>query len=554
MNLEGTMDFVIKGALVVSGDDEAGTYVDVAVTDGIISEVGTDIDAGEATVVDGTGMVLTPGFIDVHTHYDAQVLWDQDLTPSSWHGVTTAVMGNCGFGIAPTREAQRGTIARTLENVEGMSVAALEAGIPWTFETFPEYLDAVGAKPMRLDVAAFVGHTPVRLYVMGEEATEREATEDEIAQMAKIVGEAMDAGAIGFSSSKASGHAGDGGKPVPSRLASVEEIITLAKELGKRDVGVIEITTGPGMFIDEVARLSKETGRPVTWAALFTGLGSAGRALELVERTEAAGGNVVPQIACRPIVMQIQLSDPFPFARVKGFDEVLSAPRDQRAAVYADPEWRNRVRAGITEAWGHQWGKTVVAESDASPDLVEGDTLLAMAEQAGVDPFDLLCDIGLADNLTTRFRIVLVNDDEDELGELLNDPRTLLGLSDAGAHASQLCDAGFSTHLLGHWVRDRKALSLERAVWRLTGHPSDVFGFPDRGRIREGLKADLVLFDAALVEAGPLERVYDLPAGADRLISRGAGVRDVWVSGVAIRRDGVDVVDARPGKLVRSGR
>jgi N-acyl-D-amino-acid deacylase len=548
------MDFVIRGALVVDGTGAPGRSVDVRVSAGRIAEIAPTIDAAGAEIIDASGLVLAPGFIDVHTHYDAQVLWDRDLTPSSWHGVTTAVMGNCGFGIAPARPEHRGVIARTLENVEGMSVDALEAGIPWTFETFPEYLDAVGAEPLRLDVAAFVGHTPIRLYVMGDEATERAATEAEIAEMAQLVGEAIDAGAIGFSTSKANGHAGDGGKPVPSRLATIEEITTLAKQLGDRGIGVIEVTTGPGLFIDEVAQLSKDTGRPVTWAALFTGLGSAGRAQELVDRTEAAGGEVFPQIACRPIVMQVQLLDPFPFARVPGFEDVLVVPRDQRAAVYADPAWRDRVRNGITKEWGKSWPKTVVAESAVHGDLVEGDTLQAMADQAGVDPFDLMCDLSLAEDLRTRFRIVLVNDDEDEIGELLNDSRTLLGLSDAGAHASQLCDAGYSTHLLGHWVRDLGVITMEQAVWRLTGQPADVFGLTDRGRIVEGLKADLVLFDPATISAGDLERVYDLPAGADRLISRGVGMHDVWVAGIATRRNGEDLDGVRPGALVRAGR
>ena len=547
------MEQVIRGALVFDGTGAAGQHVDVRIADGVIVEVAENIVVDGVEVVDAEGLVLAPGFIDIHTHYDAQVLWDRDLTPSSWHGVTTAVMGNCGFGIAPTRPGDRGKIARTLENVEGMSVEALNAGIPWTFETFPQYMDAVAAEPTRLDVAAFVGHTPVRTYVMGDEATEREATSDEIDEMARIVGEAMDAGAIGFSTSKASGHAGDGGKPVPSRYAVLDEIITLAKECGKRDRGVIEVTTGPGLFIDEAAQLSKESGRPVTWAALFTGLGTVGRAEELVDRTESRGGNVVPQIACRPIVMQITLADPFPFARVAGFEAVMSIPREERLAVYADPAWRDRVRNGITAQWGHQWKKTVVAESELHADLVEGESMQTIADRAGMDPFDLICDLSVADDLKTRFRIVLANDDEDELGRLLQDERTVLGLSDAGAHSSQLCDAGYSTHLLGHWVRELGVLTLAQAIWRLTGQPAELFGLNDRGRIAVDFKADLVLFDPAEVGPGQLERVWDLPAGADRLISRSLGVRDVWVSGVAIRRDGEDVAGARPGRLVRSG-
>jgi N-acyl-D-aspartate/D-glutamate deacylase len=548
---------VLRGATVVDGTGAPGSSGDVAVEGDRIFAVGDPESvqsavaaAGEEVeVVDLDGLTLAPGFIDIHTHYDAQVLWDPDLTPSCWHGVTTVVMGNCGFGIAPTRPEHRSTIARTLENVEGMSVDALEAGITWTFETFPEYLDALDTIPKRLNVGAMVGHTPVRLYVLGDDATERSATPGEIAEMRAIVAEAVDAGAIGFATSKSPTHAGEGGRPVPSRLAEPEEIREIAGALGEAGRGVVQVTPGPGFFIRELAALAEGVGRPVSWTALLTGTART-PATEILERQATLGGEVWPQIACRPLVMQVNLADPFPFAMIPAFKEILALPRDGRAELYSDPAWRERARPDIDAGYRIRWDKTTVQETDRHRELRNGPTLVEIAALQGVEPFDVLVDLSLEEGLQTRFRVVLANDDEDEVGRLLQDGRAVLGLSDAGAHASQLCDACFSTHLLEHWVREREVLSLEQAVWRLTSQPAEVFRVKGRGRIAPGLAADLVAFDPATVGVEELERVYDLPAGADRLIARSRGVEAVWVNGGAIRRDGKDL-DLRPGVLVR---
>ena len=539
---------ILRGAIVVDGTGAPGRTADVVVEGDRITDV---LEAGTAVgdhVVDLTGLVLAPGFVDCHTHYDAQVLWDPDLTPSCWHGVTTVVMGNCGFGIAPTRPDDRETIARTLENVEGMSVEALAAGIPWTFETFPEYLEAVEQSSLRLNTAVMVGHTPLRLYVMGDDATERAATPDEVARMKALVGEAMDAGAVGFATSQSPAHAGAHGKPVPSRLAEPSEIFEIGDALAQRDRGVFAITAGPGFFVDEMADLSKQTGRPVTWTSLAARATSP-TAVETLERQAALGGDVWPQVACRPIVMQVTLADPGPFVRAEAFTEILAVSDEKRADLYRDADWRARARVDMDKRFGARWDRISVQETEVHHDLV-GRPMSELAEQRGVHPLDVMVDLALADGLVTRFRFVLANDDEADLAAALQDERSLLGLSDAGAHASQLCDAVFSTYLLEHWVRETGTLTLEQAVWRLTGHPASVFGLADRGRIAPGFAADLVAFDPATVGPEAPKRVHDLPAGADRLVARSRGIAHVWVNGEPIVRDGSDL-PARPGTLLR---
>jgi N-acyl-D-aspartate/D-glutamate deacylase len=539
---------VLRDAELVDGTGAPRRPADVVIAGDRIVEVADGGTASGEEVVHLDGLVLAPGFIDCHTHYDAQVLWDPDLTPSCWHGVTTVVMGNCGFGIAPTRPQHRETIARTLENVEGMSVEALAAGIPWNFETFPEYLDAVERQQTRLNVAVMIGHTPLRTYVLGDEATERAATPDQVAEMRRLVGEALDAGAVGFATSKANAHAGAWGKPVPSRLAERSEIFDICESLEERHKGVVAITKGDEFGISAFCDLSQSIDRPVTYTALGTGQGFR----DVVERISDLGGQVWPQLACRPIVMQLTMADPGPLARVPAFNEIVTVPHDQRARILADPAWRERARADSEVVGWPPFDRITVQETERHAELLDGPSLAELAQQRGVHPLDVMCDIALADNLRTRFRVVLANADYDELGEMLREDRLLLGLSDAGAHASQLCDAVFSTYLLQHWVRETNVLSLEKAIWRLTGHPASIFGLTGRGTVAPGNSADLVAFDPATIGVEPMERVFDLPAGADRLVATSTGIEAVWINGVATRTGGKDLDGVRPGRLLRS--
>ena len=546
------MDLLLRRASLIDGTGSPARLADVAVTGDRITAVA---DAGTLTpdedteVVDLDGLVLAPGFIDIHTHYDAQILWDGDLTPSSWHGVTSVVMGNCGFGVAPTLPEHRDIIVRTLENVEGMSQDALNVGIDWCFESYPEYLDAIDRRAKRLNVGAFIGHTPLRLFVLGGD--EREATADELETMKGLLREALEVGAIGFSTSRQPAHQGAYGRPVPSRFAEVAEVYELASVLGELGKGVIQVSIGPGLFIDQFSELAVENEVPVTWTALVTRTDKPGAALRTVDRGGKLPGEVYPQIACRPIVMQITMADPVPLAEIDAWKDVLAHTREERPGLYRDPAWRDRARQATLEGWSHRWSKLSVDETLTDPDAV-GIPLDQLAEKRGTTPFDLLLDIALADDMATRFRVMLENDLEDEVGDLLADKRTLLGLSDAGAHASQLCDACYSTHLLGYWVRDRKALSLEDAVWRLTGQPHRAFRIAERGLVQEGYFADLVAFDPATVGTTPIERVTDQPGGADRLVVHSTGVAHVWVNGVATRRDGEELAGAAPGRLLRS--
>jgi N-acyl-D-aspartate/D-glutamate deacylase len=321
--------------------------------------------------------------------------------------------------------------------------------------------------------------------------------------------------------------------------------------LGEAGKGVVQVSIGPGMFVDQFSEMAVRHGVPVTWTALVARADKPGAALRTVERGAALPGEVYPQIACRPIVMQISLTDPVPLAEIDVWKEVLARPREERASLYADPAWRDRARDVTVDAWAHRWPKTSVEETGIHHDVV-GVPLDRLAVERGSTPFDVLLDLALSDGMATRFRIVLDNDGDGEIANLLADERTLLGLSDAGAHASQLCDACFSTHLLGHWVRDRKAITLEDAVWRLTGHPHRAFRIAARGLVQEGFHADLVAFDPATVGCTPVERVHDQPGGADRLLVRSTGVEHTWVNGVAIRVAGEDVPGAAPGRLLRS--
>ncbi len=555
------IDLLVRGGTVVDGTGAPARVTDVAIRDGRIATIGAV--RGDATrTIDADGFVVAPGFVDIHTHYDAQVFWDRMLTISPWHGVTSVVMGNCGFGVAPTRPEHRQLVLRTLENVEGMALDALQAGLgaAWPFETFPEFLDAIERRGTAINVGALVGHTPVRLYVMGEEATEREATDDEVAAMARIVGDALDAGAVGFATSKSPTHVGWAGRPVPSRAAAVAEIDRLCERLGAAGHGVLQATIGRGFFLDELAAVARQTGRSVTWTALLTGLfGPDGHrpVLEQSAQLQRQGVNVVPQVSCRPLNFEFQWKAPFPFESLSLFKPISAADAEGKKRIYADPEFRRVFRErGARGGIAARWEDMVVAECTTDPALDERNVAEVAAER-GVHPVDLVLDLALATNLEARFRMAVMNNDEAGVAELLTHPATMLGLSDAGAHASQLCDAPFATHLLAHWVREKGVLGLEQAVRLLTSRSADVFGLRDRGRLAPGLPADVTIFDPRTVGCSPLRRVRDLPAGADRLVADATGIEAVIVNGVVLREGGRDALDADgplPGRLLRGGR
>jgi N-acyl-D-aspartate/D-glutamate deacylase len=552
-------DLAIRGGTLVDGTGRPGVRGDLGIRDGRLVAVG-DAPGRAAETIDAAERIVAPGFVDLHTHYDAQALWDRMLSISPWHGVTTVVVGNCGFGVAPTRPEHRELVLRTLEKVEGMSLQALEAGLgtEWPFETFPEYLDALERRGTAIHVAALLGHTPLRLYVMGEEATEREATAEEVARMRAIVDEALRAGAIGFATSRAPTHVGFAGRPVPSRLAAFEEIRALAGALGAARAGVLQATIGGGLLFDEFELLAAEIRRPITWTALLAGIFGPHGHRPLLERTakqQAQGLAIVPQVSCRPLFFEFQWREPFPFESMKLFAPVSAADAEGKRRLYADPAFRARFRESTDGAFGsvlvRWWERTVIADVPGAPALAER-PLAEVAQGRGLHPLDLALDLGLE----ARFRLAIMNTDEDDVGELLRDPHTVLGLSDAGAHASQLCDACFSTHLLGHWVREKGTLPLEEAVRMLTSRPAELLGLAGRGRLAPGLAADVVVFDPATVGAGPLRRVYDLPAGADRLVSDAIGVDAVVVAGSVVRRHGSDALDPDgplPGRLLRGG-
>ncbi len=558
-----TYDLQIANGIVIDGTGAPARPGSVGVRDGRIAAVGV-LEGPARETVDAEGRVIAPGFVDIHTHYDAQILWDPMLTISPWHGVTTVVMGNCGFGVAPTRPADRSLILRTLEKVEGMSLEALECGLgaDWPFETFPQYLDAIERRGMAINVGVLVGHTPIRLYVMGEEATERAATDAEIATMRALVAEGIAAGALGFATSKSPTHVGYEGRPVPSRVATLDEILALARTLGDAGRGIVQATAGPELFFSEFAAIARVTGRRVTWTALLAGMMGPGShrgflaySADLVHQ----GLPIVPQVACRPLNFEFQWKEPFVVESMPVFAPVSAADFAGKLRLYRDPDFRRAFKeaiAGSASVFVPRWEQTWIASCPTAPALEER-TVLEVARERGVDPVDLALDLGLASDLETRFRMAVLNDDEDEVAELLADPNTVLGLSDAGAHASQLCDACFATYLLGRWVRERRTFTLEEGVRMLTARPAEVLGITDRGRLIPGMAADVVVFDAATVGAGPLRRVRDLPAGADRLIADAMGIDAVIVNGRVLRRAGRDLVgpaETLPGRLLRGGR
>lgn len=543
-------DLVIRGGTVHDGTGGPGYPADVAITDGMISGIGPGLDGDE--VLDAAGCVVAPGFIDIHTHFDAQVFWDPELKPSSYHGVTTVVAGNCGFTIAPCRPEHHDVIVHTLENVEGMDARSLTAGIVWDFQTFPEYLDLVHRRGTALNFTAYIGHSALRLFAMGDAAYERAASPEEIGTMSRLVREAIDIGAAGFSTSFSFAHRGVDGKPVPSRFAEMDEVEALFMTVGQAGRGVILTTPGWQCEYPDVWKWQPRVGRPFTCPLFSSANGQHRQIVKWHEEGLASGANVWPQVTPRPLTMQFTLADAYNLNTSEVFAELMKVSRDVRKAAFRDADWRAKAFADFqasTTGMKPRWETFEISETERFPELV-GRRVTEVAAERGVGPFDLMCELALAEDLKTRFRAYIANDDTDAVAMLLNEDHTALGLTDAGAHVDQLCDAPLPTDLLGNWVRDRGTMSLEKAVRKLTGEPSDMFGFDRRGYLRPGFFGDVTVFDPATVAPGPLRRLRDLPADGERLTAEEpTGMRHVVVNGTPIRRDEVQLeLESLPGR------
>jgi N-acyl-D-amino-acid deacylase len=536
-------DILFKNALVFDGTGAPPTIGDVLVEDGKVRATGRNLTASAHRVVVADELALMPGIIDSHTHFDAQITWDPYVRPSPALGVTTAVIGNCGFTIAPCKPQDRELTMRNLTQVEGMSLEVLRQGIDWDFETFPQYLAQLRRSGSAVNVAVYVGHSGVRTFVMGQDAPRRAATDAEIGQMQAIVREAMQAGAVGFATSTSPAHNGEGGLPMPSRLAEEREMRALVLAMSESGRGVYMLTKGGQTSISFLESLAADSGRPVMIAALLHS-GTSPQAvfddLDAIAAANHRGHRLVGQVSCCPLTMDFTMLSPYPVEGLQSWKAALGLHGDALMAALASRTFRDGVRAELASSakfrlFNGEWDKVHVVETASAVNApYEQQTIAQIARAEQRDPLDVMFDLALSEELRTVFTAQLLNSDEEAVGRMLNHPNSLVSLSDAGAHLTFFNDAGFGLHLIGHWARELKAMSMTEAIRRLTQQPAQVFGMRDRGLIRAGFAADLLLFDPATVGRGPKRRVFDLPAGGPRLTTDAIGVHGVWVNGEQI--------------------
>ena len=542
------LDLLIRGATVYDGTGKPGVRADVGVAQGKVAAVGAVKDAAKQTL-DAGGLALMPGIVDVHTHYDAQITWDPTLSPSISLGVTTAVLGNCGFGIAPCPARLRETMLKNLSVVEGMDLDSLLAGTRWEFESFGEYLDALERARPLANVAVLAGHSAIRTAVMGDAASARKnPTEKEQHLMKSMLREAMQAGAIGFASSFSPNHSGWGGQPMPSTIATDEELKDLVSVLKEEAKGVFVIASGPRATPEYLEAIAADTGRPAFMVTVLTMHSAAhpGRAMQYYERCAAAlsrGREVYIHTSCQPLSFDFTLREPYILYSHDAFDAVKAASHEDRAAIYRSVSFRQRFRENLkTPKPG------ILFAGDWTQVEQDGVQVTELARRAGKDPLDYVFDLPIDTQLVAK----LFQNDDTAVTPLLQHPSGVLALSDAGAHLIYFCDAGFGLHFLAHWVRELGAFTLEQGVRRLTSDPARKYRIPGRGAIAPGMSADLLLFDPARVGISPLERLKDLPGGGTRMIRRPLGVQGVWVNGARVF-DGRQHLDAArgPGAVLR---
>jgi N-acyl-D-amino-acid deacylase len=560
-------DLVIKNGMVIDGSGLPRYRADVGVRHGRIVTIGR-IRERAREVIDADGQVVAPGFVDGHTHMDAQVFWDPLGTSSCWHGITSVVMGNCGFTLAPCAAADKHMVVRNLQRAEDIPPQAMEAGIEWKWTTFPEFLDCLEALPKGINYSGYIGHSALRTYVMGERAFAEPATEDDQRAMERELRDAIRAGAVGFTTSRSPAHETPEGRIVASRAASWDEVRRLVGVMGELNAGIFELAGegvdraagDPGLreYHVRLRDLAVESGRPITFGVFSRrGVPDVWRAyLALLDETAAAGGRMFAQVHSRSLSALLSFKTQLPFDRLPVWKELRALPVDEQRHRLRDPELKRR----LIEASGERDGRRVVG-TEARPadydwllvfDSVYGPhrTVAEVARERGQHPAETMIDLALEKDLDLFFLQPVANEDQDYALELMRHPRTVTTFSDSGAHVSQLMDSSLQTHLLSHWVRTKQAFTLEQAVRMITLVPATLWGFSDRGLIREGLAADLVVFDPDTIAAEMPEVVDDLPAGARRLIQRTRGIAATVVNGEVLLRDGKHT-GALPGRLLR---
>jgi len=503
---------------------------------------------------------LAPGFIDPHTHYDAQVAWDPLLTCSPWHGVTTVVMGNCGVGVAPVKPESRDILLHDLVNIEDLSFDVMKAGIDWQWESFGEYLDAIDQGGLGINIAGLAAFTPLRHYVMGEAAFERQATPEEIETMHRLMKEAMEQGAFGFSTSIMFRHIGYQGRPLACRNAGKEELIGLCQALRDVGRGAIQIVLNSGGYslikdddVELLRLLTNESGRPVTWLALFARTGEPDFHKKTIEKMGALLDRAIPQVTPRPMLIQDTLRNPFEFAPFSSWKPAINRSVAEQISLYKQADFRTAFLDDLKgEKRNEVWERIRVLDV-GKPELerYRNLTIMEIADAEGKRPMNVYLDIGIADNLNTRFQVQAFNHDIEGVERLMTEDKFMIGLGDGGAHVQMLCDAGYATALLEIWVRRRKVLTLEKAVQKLTSVPATLYGIPDRGILAEGKVADLVLFDPAKVSSQIPEYVSDFPLNSRRFVAKAEGIIATFVAGKQLYDNGTHTGEM-PGRVLRS--
>jgi N-acyl-D-aspartate/D-glutamate deacylase len=561
------LDLLISNARIVDGTGAPSVHGSVGVRDGRIVAVGT-VDEPAARTIDADGRVVAPGVIDIHTHYDAQLCWDPHASPSSFHGVTTVVGGNCGFSIAPVQDRDLGYLSELLAKVEGMPLESLELAVPWDWRSFAEYLDRFEGR-IGVNAAFFVGHTAIRRHVMGPDG-ERGATPDEIEAMVTLLRQGIEAGGLGFSTGTSPTHNDGDGRPIPSRFAQRDEFLALARTVGAYEGTTLEIVPPPGRFADEqvdlMIAMSAAADRPINWNLL-----NVSKVIWADCEQRLAAGDKAAAHDARILALTLPLSNRmrlnfvsgFMFDSLPVFTELFQLDPGARRAALASPEVRSLLRMSVNSAQGRalyyltDWGGLTIGQTHAPENAgLDGRLVRDIARERGADELDTLLDIVVADDLRTMIATPMRGDDEESWKlreQVIRDPRSIAGGSDSGAHLDMLDTFALTTTLLGPTVRERGMFTLEEAVQLLTGAPAQLYGFRDLGRIREGAAADLVVFDPDTVGPGQIALRDDMPAGASRLYSEPTGMAHVIVNGEEIIA-GNEVTGALPGRILRSGK